>query len=190
MDLQQLQRQLAAQGLGQQPAPVHTWNPEFCGNIDICIKRDGSWHHDGTPIGRLPLIKLFASVLRKDGDSYYLVTPTEKVGIAVEDSPFVITSWQQRDNYLIFTSNLDDTIVVGEEHPVVLQRPPPSAAASANSSNAIPVPYVLVRHRLRARLHQNVFYQLVEQGTVTPDATGGTQLLVHSGNYSFSLGQL
>jgi len=71
------------------PPPVHLWNPPFCGDLDIRIARNGLWYYLGTPIGRMPLVKLFASVLRKDGDDYFLVTPVEKIGITVDDAPFV-----------------------------------------------------------------------------------------------------
>lgn len=71
------------------PPPVHLWNPPFCGDLDICIRRDGSWHYLGTPIGRETLVRLFASILRREDDRFFLVTPAEKVGITVEDAPFV-----------------------------------------------------------------------------------------------------
>ena len=74
---------------GKGPAPVHLWNPDFCGNIDMHIARDGTWYYQGTPIGRKPMVKLFSNIIRRDGDEYFLVTPVEKVGITVEDAPFV-----------------------------------------------------------------------------------------------------
>ena len=77
----------AAQGRGL--PPVHLWNPEFCGDLDMRIARDGIWFYLGTPIGRFELVKLFSTILRKDGDEYFLVTPVEKVGITVDDAPFV-----------------------------------------------------------------------------------------------------
>lgn len=74
---------------GKGPAPVHLWNPDFCGNIDMRIARDGTWFYQGTPIGRKPMVKLFSNIIRRDGDDYFLVTPVEKVGIRVDDAPFV-----------------------------------------------------------------------------------------------------
>ncbi|MDP4990397.1 MAG: DUF1285 domain-containing protein, partial [Marivita lacus] len=74
--------------------PVHLWNPPFCGDLDMRIARDGTWFYLGTPIGRAPLVKLFSSILRKDGDKYFLVTPVEKVGITVDDAPFVATDFE------------------------------------------------------------------------------------------------
>ena len=80
----------AARAAGRKgPAPVHLWNPPFCGDLDIRIARDGTWFYLGTPIGRHELVKLFSSIIRKDGDDYFLVTPVEKVGIRVDDAPFV-----------------------------------------------------------------------------------------------------
>lgn len=194
MDIQQLQRQLETQGLGQQAAPVHLWEPAFCGDIDISIKRDGSWHYMGSPIGRLAIVKLFASVLRKDQDKYFLVTPSEKVGIHVEDCPFIITDWQQQAGHITFTTNLGDTVIVGTEHPVILQ---PTiqvnehpTSNTPNTANELSLPYVLVRNRLYARLHQNVFYQLIELGVIESNAAGQEQLMLQSGDYRFSLGQL
>ena len=76
------------------PPPVHLWNPPFCGDIDMRIARDGTWFYQGTPIGRAPLVKLFSGILKKEGDRYFLVTPVEKVGIAVDDAPFVAVDFE------------------------------------------------------------------------------------------------
>ena len=177
MDLTQLQSQLATQQ--NKVPPVEKWNPEFCGDIDIQIKHDGSWFYMGTPIGRKPLVKLFSGVLKKEQETYYLVTPVEKVGIQVEDVPFVITQWQKQDQLLIFTTQTDDSVVVSESNPVKLMRDKKTDAL---------LPYVNIRRNLWARLHQNVYYQLIEIAqTVAFD--GGHRLELSSGEYSFDLGQ-
>ncbi|GAA0855070.1 DUF1285 domain-containing protein [Aliiglaciecola litoralis] len=176
MDLNQLQQQLAEQQ-GKIP-PVEKWDPAFCGEIDLVIKHDGSWFYMGTPIGRKAMVKLFASVIRKDDDRYVLVTPVEKVGIQVEDVPFVITQWERRDSLLVFSTQTDDSFVVGDEHPVEIHQDAKTQAW---------LPYVLVRRNLWARLHQNVYYQLVEIANPTHQGDQ-QQLMLSSGDYTFSLG--
>ncbi|GAC16262.1 DUF1285 domain-containing protein [Aliiglaciecola lipolytica] len=176
MDLAKLQSQLAEQQ-GKIP-PVEKWQPDFCGDIDIQIKHDGSWFYMGTPIGRKPLVKLFASVLRKDEDEYFLVTPVEKVRIQVEDVPFIITQWNKQDELLTFTTQTDDTFVVSNDNPVEIRQ---------DGSTKAMLPYVRVRRNLWARLHQNVYYQLIEIAKeVTTDNQRSLQL--KSGTYTFSLG--
>lgn len=178
MDLASLQKQLGEQQ-GKLP-PVEKWSPDFCGNIDMAIKHDGSWWYMGTPIGRKALVKLFSGVIKREDDEYYLVTPVEKVGIQVEDVPFVITQWEQQDNTIIFTTQTDDRFMVNSEHPVQLRKDQTTQAV---------LPYALVRRNLWARLHQNVFYQLVEHGVET-NQNGVSHLMLNSGDYHFSLGQL
>ena len=97
--------------------PVHLWNPPFCGDIDLRIARDGTWFYGGTPIGRLPLVKLFASILRKDPEGFRLVTPVEKVGITVEDAPFLAVEMKvERGSMLSFRTNVDDWVEAGADH--------------------------------------------------------------------------
>lgn len=177
MSLDSLQQQLA-ENHGKIP-PVEKWDPPFCGDIDIQIKHDGSWHYMGTPIGRKRLVKLFSSVLRKDDNKYVLVTPVEKVGIQVDDVPFVITQWEFNKQALVLSTQTDDTFVVGDDHPVKLMKDATTQAL---------LPYVNVRRNLWARLHQNVYYQLVEvaESAPTKNAKG---LFINSNDYRFSLGE-
>jgi hypothetical protein len=137
--------------------PVHLWHPAFCGDIDMRIARDGTWYYMGTPIGRKPMVKLFSTIIRRDGDKYVLVTPVEMVGIQVDDAPFVAVSLQVEgqgeQQVLRFTSNVEEEIVAGAEHPIRVEIDPQSAE---------PAPYVHVRSNLEALIHRNVFYQLVE----------------------------
>ena len=174
MELATLQKQLADQQ-GKLP-PVDKWNPDFCGDMDLVIKHDGSWFYMGTPIGRKPLVKLFASVLKKEDEKYYLVTPVEKLGIKVEDVPYVITQWEVQDDLLIFTTQTDEQVVVSASHPVELKD---------NPQNQLALPYINVRRNLWARLHQNVYYQLIEQAEQQ-----GNALYITSGDYQFCLGHL
>jgi hypothetical protein len=139
------------------PAPVHLWNPDFCGDIDMRIARDGTWYYQGTPIGRKPMVRLFSTIIRRDGDAYFLVTPVEKVGIQVDDAPFVAVSLEVlgsgEQQVLRFTSNVDDQAEAGVDHPLRVQVDPATQE---------PSPYILMRTNLEALIHRNVFYQLVE----------------------------
>ena len=92
------------------PPPVHLWNPPFCGDLDMRIARDGTWFYLGTPIGRHELVKLFSSIIRKDGDDYFLVTPVEKVGIKVDDAPFVAVDFNRVDAGLEFVTIVQDRV--------------------------------------------------------------------------------
>ncbi len=140
--------------------PVQDWNPPFCGDLDIRIARDGTWFYQGTPIGRPALVRLFSSILRKDGERHYLVTPVEKVGITVDDAPFVAVDVEAegdgRDQALTFTTQVGDVVPAGPEHPIRVPRDPETGE---------PAPYVLVRARLEALIDRKSFYRLVEHGT-------------------------
>ena len=141
------------------PPPVHLWNPPFCGDLDMEIRRDGTWFYLGTPIGRKGLVKLFSSILKKEGDSYYLVTPVEKVGIRVEDAPFVAVDFEAegsgRDQNLTFHTHVDDEVTAGPDHPIRVVR---------DAETGEPSPYVLVRANLEALIDRKSFYRLVELG--------------------------
>src|ERR1700689_2100683 len=108
------------------PAPVHLWNPPFCGDIDMRIARDGTWFYNGSPIGRLPLVQLFASILRRDEDRYVLVTPVERVGIKVDDAPFLGVELIKHDASgapsLTFRTNVEDFVTVDAAHPLRFER--------------------------------------------------------------------
>ncbi|WP_137168564.1 DUF1285 domain-containing protein [Salinimonas lutimaris] len=165
--------------------PVDKWDPPFCGDINLTIKLDGSWHYEGTPIGRRALVRLFSTVVKKEQDSYFLVTPVEKIGITVEDVPFLITQWSQQDDAIVLTTNVGDTLTLSSNHPMQLRQPPPGLEAP----DSHPIPYVCVRRNLWARLHQNVYYQLIEQAD---SRTRGNlqQLFVTSEMEPFIIGEL
>jgi len=139
--------------------PVHKWNPPFCGDLDMRIARDGTWFYLGTPIGRFELVRLFSSILRKDGDDYFLVTPVEKVGIKVDDAPFVAVDFTAEGSgeaqVLTFHTHVGDTAVAGPDHPIRVTRDPETGE---------PSPYVLVRANLEALIDRKSFYRLVEIG--------------------------
>ena len=98
--------------------PVQNWNPPFCGDLDMRIARDGTWFYLGTPIGRPALVKLFSSILRKDGEKYFLVTPVEKVGITVDDAPFVAVDVNEKGGALQFETQVGDHVTAGPDHPI------------------------------------------------------------------------
>ena len=135
--------------------PVHDWNPPDCGDLDIRIARDGTWFYLGTPIGRPELVRLFSTILRKDGGRYVLVTPVEKVGITVDDAPFVAVDFEREGNALRFVTNLGDEALAGPDHPIRVDRDPETGE---------PSPYILVRDRLEALIDRKSFYRLVEIG--------------------------
>jgi len=124
------------------------------------IARDGTWFYLGTPIGRKSLVKLFSSILRKDGDRYFLVTPVEKVGITVDDAPFVAIDFdihgKGRDQRIRFFTHVDDEVMAGPDFPIRVERDPKTGE---------PSPYVLVRARLEALIDRKSFYRLVDIGT-------------------------
>lgn len=157
--------------------PVHLWNPPNCGEIDIRIRRDGVWFHEGAPIGREALVRLFASVLRKDPDGTYLVTPVEKLRIDVEDAPFVATRVDRIGAALRFRTNVGDEVEAGAEHPIRID----------TGEGGEPRPYLHVRAGLQALVARPVFYELVElaQERDTPE---GPQLGVESNGAWFPVG--
>ncbi|MDE0590641.1 DUF1285 domain-containing protein [Halocynthiibacter sp. C4] len=141
------------------PAPVHLWNPPFCGDLDMRIARDGTWFYLGTPIGRAGLVRLFSSIIRKDGDDYFLVTPVEKVGIQVDDAPFVAIDFnaegKDEAQVLTFETHVGDTVVASAENPI---------RVSFDPDTKEPSPYILVRANLEALIDRKSFYRLIDLG--------------------------
>ncbi|MEP0153969.1 DUF1285 domain-containing protein [Pseudophaeobacter sp.] len=139
--------------------PVHLWNPPFCGDLDMRIARDGTWFYLGTPIGRFELVKLFSSILKREDGKYFLVTPVEKVGITVDDAPFVAVDFEASGEgdaqELHFTTHVGDQMLAGPDHPIRVERDPQTGE---------PSPYVLVRSDLEALIDRKSFYRLVELG--------------------------
>jgi uncharacterized protein len=136
--------------------PVERWNPPFCGDIDMRIQADGTWFYMGTPIGRAPLVRLFSTVLRKDEDAKtYLVTPVEKVGITVDDAPFVAVEMAREVECLTFRTNVGDVAVAGPDHPLRFEFDPVNHGVK---------PYLHIRGRLEALVSRPVMYELVGLG--------------------------
>ncbi|MCB2094638.1 MAG: DUF1285 domain-containing protein [Rhodobacteraceae bacterium] len=154
------------------PPPVHLWNPPFCGDLDMEIRRDGTWFYLGTPIGRHALVRLFSSIIRKDGDDYFLVTPVEKVGIRVVDAPFVAIDADATGSgdrqLLSFTTNVGDAVTAGPDHPIRVVR---------DRETGEPSPYIHIRANLEALIDRKTFYRLIDLGRHEP----------HEGNSWFGL---
>lgn len=157
--------------------PVDQWNPPFCGDIDMRIARDGTWFYMGTPIGRAPLVKLFSTIIRRDGDDYFLVTPVEKVGITVDDAPFVAVDFNHRGHDLVFETNVGDYVAAGPDNPIRVVR---------DAGTGEPSPYVLVRRNLEALIDRKSFYRLVDIG-VTQNHEGVDWFGVQSGGKFFPI---
>ena len=143
----------AKQAPGRGLPPVHLWNPPNCGEIDIVFRRDGLWFHEGTPIGREALVRLFSTVLRKDDDGVYLVTPVEKLKITVEDAPFIAVRVDREGDVLRFTTNVGDEVEAGPDNPIRVEM---------DEETGEPRPYLHVRRGLEALIARPVFYELVE----------------------------
>ncbi len=150
----------AAKGRLRSLGPAPSWNPPDCGDINMRIAADGTWFYCGSPIGRAPLVQLFASVMRKEGNRFVLVTPVEKVGIRVDDAPFLAVEMfihsAAREPQLMFRTNVDDLVTVDSEHPLRFE---PGAADGLK-------PYVRVRGDLWALVKRALFYDLVDLGRI------------------------
>jgi len=167
---------------GKGAAPVERWNPDFCGDLDMEIRQDGTWFYLGTPIGRMPLVQLFSSVLRKDADGRtYLVTPVEKVGIRVVDAPFVAVEMTVTgagdDQVITFRTNVGDVVEAGPDHPMRF--------VDEDGTGGLK-PYVLVRGRLEALVARPVMYELVDYGEDI-EIDGVTMFAVRSGGAVFPI---
>jgi hypothetical protein len=152
--------ELDTESLARALPPVEDWHPPFCGNIDMRIARDGTWFYCGTPIARPALARLFSTILRKDPDGYVLVTPVEKVGIKVEDAPFLAVDMTvarpQPEQVLRFSTNVGDWVVAGAEHPIRFE---------TGASGGIK-PYIHVRGDLWALVTRAISFDLVELGEI------------------------
>ena len=138
--------------------PVHLWNPPFCGDLDMRIARDGTWFYQGTPIGRPALVRLFSTILKRENGKHFLVTPVEKVGIQVEDAPFLAVEMlkEQQDGgrLLRFRTNVDDWVPCDAAHRLRFE-----AAADGGLT-----PYLHVRADLWAKVTRALYYDLVDMG--------------------------
>jgi hypothetical protein len=164
--------------------PVHLWHPDHCGDIDIVIRSNGLWFHEGTPIGREGLVRLFASVLRKDPDGFHLVTPAEKLRIEVEDAPFVATRVDRVKDaegrpVLRFLTNVGDVVDAGAGHAIRVE--------TSGEADGEPRPYLHVRRGLEALIARPVFYELADFA-VEHGFAEGPMMAVESAGQWFAIG--
>lgn len=142
--------------------PVHLWNPPYCGEMDLEIRADGRWIHEGAPINRPQMVRLFSTILKREGDRYFLVTPVEKVGIRVQDAPFLAVDVDidagPNGSTITFTTNVGDSVQVGAENPIRI----------AGTTDQ-PRPYVHVRAGLDALIDRKSFYRLADIAETAPD---------------------
>lgn len=176
MSLEAIMAQIKTQG--DKIPPVELWDPPYCGEMDLQIKANGDWFHAGSIFKRLSLVKLLSSVLKKEQNEYFLVTPVEKIKITVDDAPFVLTQWHWQDENrttMVVSNNVGNEFTLDATHPITL-----------NASGEV---YVTVRHNLLAKVHRNVYYQWIDLAKeVTTDK--GTELVFTSDGCQFSLGVL
>lgn len=162
--------------------PVDQWDPPLSGDIDICITRDGRWFHEGDEFRRHELVKLFASILKREGDDYFLVTPVEKWRIRVEDVPFAVVDFDRQgsgsEQVLAFKTATDDVVIAGQEHPIWVDSQPLSDGTEE------PAPYIMVRNNMAGRISRNVFYHLVDLALENGD---GDTIAVTSQGVNFPL---
>ena len=138
---------------------IKKWNPKYCGDIDMRIASDGTWFYCGSPISRKKLVKLFSSILINENNKYFLITPVEKVGIIVDDAPFIANDFEKitenNKSYLVFFTNIDETIVLSKKNPFRI---------SINDKTQEPSPYIMVRKNIEAKIDRKSFYRLIELG--------------------------
>lgn len=174
MSIEAITAQIKAHG--DKIPPVELWNPDYCGEIDLQIKANGDWFYAGTIFKRPALVKLLSSVLKKEQDDYFLVTPVEKIKITVDDAPFVLTQWHWQDESqttMVVSNNVGNEFVLDDQHPITI--------------NADGELYVTVRRNLLAKVHRNVYYQWIDlAGEV--ETGNGIELVFSSAGAQFSLG--
>ena len=158
------------------------WQPGHSGSIDIRIAADGTWYHEGRAFQRESLTRLFASVLRKQGDQYFLLTPAEKLNIRVDDAPFVASTLeileQDADQALVFTTNLGDKIVADSQHPIRVE---------IDAQNGEPRPYIHFRDGLEALISRSAFFELANLAELRRQ-DGRSYLSIYSMGVDFNLG--
>jgi len=174
MSLEKITAQIKAQG--DKIPPVELWDPDYCGEMDLQIKANGDWFYAGSIFKRPALVKLLSSVLKKEENEYFLVTPAEKIKITVVDAPFVLTQWHWQDENkttMIVSNNVGDEFTLDVSHPITF-----------NSSGEL---YVTVRRNLLAKVHRNVYYQWIDLAEEV-DIDKTTELVFTSSGHQFSLG--
>ena len=160
---------------------IKKWNPKYCGDIDMRIASDGTWFYCGSPISRKKLVKLFSSILINENNKYFLITPVEKVGIIVDDAPFIANDFEKitenNKSYLVFFTNIDETIVLSKKNPFRI---------SINDKTQEPSPYIMVRKNIEAKIDRKSFYRLLDLAEYSL-VKGQEWLGIHSDNTFFPI---
>lgn len=175
VELSYLEELVGLESRHQHP-PVHQWNPELSGDMDMVIRKDGSWWHEGSKIEREKLVQLFASILRKEGDDFFILTPVEKWRIQVEDRPFLINMIEEKGSTVHAISNVGDLVAIGKNHPLTL-----------SMIDGERVPEVEVRDGLMARFSRNAYYDLVALSQ-EKIINNSLSYIIRSGNMEFVIG--
>ena len=177
-------RHVAELDTTEQGPPVDQWDPAESGSLDLRIRRSGEWEYEGSPIQRWELVRLFSSILKREGKDYFLVSPVEKLRIEVEDVPFIVHSLrvdgEGKDQVLWFTTNVEQTLPIGPEHPLEIRE---------DAETGEPSPYVRIRRNLYGRIERNAFYHLVGMAC-EEDRDDGRHLGVYSQGQFYSLGRV
>ncbi len=182
--LNKLLKQLEESSSEKKLPPVEQWDPDSCGDMDLLIKRDGNWYYQGSPISRKRLVKLFSRVLKKEGEDYFLVTPVEKLGIRVEDVPFLMVRMRleetEQGSVIVFEDNCDNQVALTSDNPLWI---------NLNSKTGEPSPYINIRGNLNGLIHRNLFYELVDMAEERM-IDGEKYLGIVSAGEFFSLGKI
>lgn len=176
MNLSSLEQQIGLDGANQLP-PVEKWHPELSGDMDMVIRKDGSWWHEGVKIEREKLTRLFASILRKESEDFFVLTPVEKWRIQVEDCPFVITMIESKDDHVEVITNTGDLLIISSEHPLEL-----------SELDGELIPEIEVRNGLKARFSRNAFYDLAELASERPVSGKESDFVIQSAGSEFKVG--
>ena len=163
--------------------PVHLWNPPLSGEMDMRIAADGSWFYQDSKIERQSMVKLFSTILKRETDDYFLITPVEKFKIRVDDAPFVaveVDKLASDTQTLLFRTNVDDEVIADEDHQIKVE---------VDSTTDAPRPYLHIRNGLNALIHRNVFYQLIDWAEEKIDKNG-SKLTIKSNGQEFELGRI
>jgi hypothetical protein len=170
---------------GSKPAPVELWNPELSGDIDIVVKRDGRWFHEGGEIKRPEIVKVFSNIMKYENGEYFLLTPVEKWRFQVEDAPFLVVSLEEVETEagkgLQLTTKTGESFVLGADHSLEVEY--------KAGMDGEPSPYALVRTNLRALVARHVFYELAELAEIETDDSGVSYMVVYSQGQRFVLGE-
>jgi hypothetical protein len=176
MKLSNLEQQIGLKDSNQLP-PMEQWQPALSGDMDMVIRKDGSWWHEGVKIQRERLVRLFASILRKEGEDFFILTPVEKWRIQVEDHPFMITMIDPKPDHIDAITNTGDLLIISSQHPLKL-----------SELDGELLPEIDVRNGLKARFSRNAFYDLAGLAEEKPSEGAASEFVIRSAGVEFKVG--